>query len=297
MRARGRDDRLRSAWGGGTRRRHPVRAKEENVATEAAGPEAPAGPSWPTRIWLGLLGGPGYRVLAQQRRGAYAAFLVVAVCAALALAAISGAAVSRTLQTLLAAWSRLPAFTLTGHVLALPPGIRAPVRASAGDATVILASTAPAGFNPLGLARVGMVVSPQELILRPGPGNDVTLPLQALGTLPLTKAALQARLAQLAGPGLWVIGVMSVFIQIGRDFVRAAIVAWVALTLARLGGRSPSWPEAWRIGLAAWTLPLLAEVARLWVPYPAFWLWLVAIVYAVIGCYSLAVPGGSPGQG
>jgi hypothetical protein len=284
----------RPAWGG----RLPtfVPAGEENVAAEVVGPEPPVGPSWPVRIWLGLLGGTGYRVLAQHRRGAYTAFLVVATCAAIALAGISAAAVSHTLRALLAAWSELPAFTVTQHGLVLPPGVRPPVQATRAGATVVLAAAVPNLSNPLGTATVGMVVSPQQLILRPAPGDDVALPMQAVGPLPLSKAELEGKLAELAGPGLWLIAILSVLIQVGRDFVRAAIIAWVGLTVARFGGRSPTWPEAWRIGMAAWTLPMLAEVARLWVPYSAFWLWFVAGVYAVIGCYSLGAtdrPGAS----
>lgn len=238
------------------------------------------------------MGGGGYRRIAGQPRGAYTAFLVVSLCTAIALALLSGLAVSRTLNALLTAWTHLPAFSVTAARLTLPIGVTPPVRAAADGAVVVVTNTLPADANPLGGANVGLILTPRELVLRPGPGGDVALPLQALGPLPLTKANLEARLQALTGTGLWIIGVFSVLVQVGRDFVRAAIIAWVGLTMARVGGRNPSWPESWRVGLAAWTMPLLAEVLRLWYPYPAIWLWLIAGVYAVIGMYSIREEGG-----
>lgn len=251
--------------------------------------------SWAERIWLGFLGGPGYRRLGAQPAGAYAAFLTVAVAAAVALAVISGLVASRTLSALLQAWRQLPAFSVTDAGLVLPRGVSPPVRVSADGAVIVLDDSPQAGADLLGAAQVGLLLTGQEVVIRQGEVGDRVLPLQALGPPPVTKETLGALLRQLAGPGLWLAGVLSVIYQVGRDFVRAAVIAWFGLTMARLRGLQPSWAQAWRVGLAAWTLPLLAEVGRLWIAYPSWALWVVACIYATIGCYHQTPEGGAPG--
>ena len=248
----------------------------------AAGPDISV---W-RRIWYSLLGGPAYREVARQRRGTYPAFLLVAFLTAGAASALAGWSAQQGLAAISALWPGLPDFTLSGGHLVLPAGETAPVRLADGGAVVLVQDGTIAPQDPLGTAPAGLAITAHEMILRPGRwlGPDRTIPLSALGTTALTKAELGRLIAELAGGGIWVGAVLNVLYDVVRDLVRAGVIAWIGLVLVRMVGRTTTWPEAWRIGLAAWTLPMVAEAITPLVPVPAWGLWLVASVYALIGC-------------
>ena len=245
------------------------------------------------RIGYGLLGGAGYRRIGAAAAGTYPAFLLIAAVTATALAVLLALGTSRALHDIGAAWPRVPDFTFQGGQLTLEPGARPPVRVRRGRAVIVLAPAAAAHSDLLGPASVGMALTDRELILRTG-GNSAerVIPMTALGSAALTKATLGNLLHRLADFGVWIGALATVVYSILRDFVRAAIVAWLGLIAVRMAGRDPGWPQAWRVGLAAWTLPLLAEVIRAAVPIPEWSLWLIAAVYAVSGCLQLGTPAG-----
>ena len=233
---------------------------------------------------MGFVGGEGYRAIGAQRRGAYAAFLIPALAAALALALFTSLVTARTIHALSIAWRLVPEFTITGSQLHLPKGTHSPVRVSAGGAVIVLDSSSNATDALLGNAPIGLLLTGDALLIRDGAGREGAVPVAAFGTNTVTKSTLGTVLRSLSGPLLWAVGGMAVGSQLVRDLIRAVIVAWIGLTLARLGGYPIVWPQAWRVGLASWTLPLLAEVGRIWVPYPAWALWVVASIYAITGC-------------
>jgi len=243
------------------------------------------------RIWYSLLGGSVYRRVASETRGVYVAFLTVAVVSAATLALVLAVSTARALSAIAAAWPGLPDFSVSGGKLLLPKGVTPPVRVAAHGAVVMLDSSDPQG-NPLGHASFGLLLTGSELLLRTGPGTggDRVIALSALGTLPLTKASLGGLLRDLARVGVWLGAGLSVLYFVVRDMVRAAVIAWIGLVSVRLLGRDPGWPQAWRVGLAAWTLPMLAEVAQIAVPVPGWALWMVACVYGVTGCFFLTPP-------
>ncbi len=245
------------------------------------------------RIGYGLLGGSGYRRIGAAAVGTYPAFLLIAAATATALAVLLAVGTARALRDIGAAWSHVPDFTFQAGKLTLEPGARPPIRVRRGGAVIVLAPAAPAHSDLLGPASVGLALTDREMILRTGSSNaERVIPTTALGTAALTKATLGKLLHRLAGFGVWVGALATVVYSILRDFVRAAIVAWLGLTAVRMAGRDPGWPQAWRVGLAAWTLPLLAEVIRVAIPIPEWSLWLIAAVYAVSGCLQLGIPAG-----
>ncbi len=244
------------------------------------------------RIWYSLLGGSVYRRVGSERRGVYAAFLAVAVTTAAALAVVTALSTARALTAITAAWSDLPAFSVSRGKLILPQGMQPPVRVAADGAVVLLDSGTPTG-NPLGDAPFGLILTGSELLLRAGsvPGAPAgtyrKIPLSALNGFPIDKASLGTLLRDLASAGVWLEAAIEILYAVVRDLVRAAVIAWLGLISARLIGRDPGWPQAWRVGLAAWTLPMLAEVAQIAVPVPGWALWMVACVYAVTGSFFL----------
>jgi hypothetical protein len=257
-------------------------------ATEASGP---SGLSFWRRLWYSLLGGACYRQLAAERRGAYAVFLVVAVVTALTVAAASGLTVRRSLREIIALWPEVPAFSIKDGALRLASGATAPVRVVRGAVAVVLEPGA-ARTDPLGDARTGLAITAKLLILRTGSrgGGDHDIALSALGSATVTKPTLGRLLTALASTGVWLGVAVDVVYLVLRDFLRAAIVAWMAWVAVRLLGRNAGGAEAWRVGLAAWSLPMIAEAVGVVVPVPAWGLWLVAAVYAVIGLMPASAP-------
>jgi hypothetical protein len=243
-------------------------------------------PSTLQRIWLSLLGGPSYRLVAQRSRRVYPAFLLVAATTATIVSVTVAWSAHRGLLAISAAWSRLPDFVISDGRLVLPQGTVSPVRIAADGAVIVLEAQVLPGEDPLGSARAGVLVTAERLVLRVGrlSGADRQIPLADFGTTPLTKQGLGRLVDQLAETGVWLGAGLSVIYDVLRDLVRAAVVAWGGMMLVRLLGRATTWPEAWRVGLAAWTLPMLAEVAGTVVPVPAWALWLVASVYTLTGC-------------
>jgi len=243
-------------------------------------------PSVLRRIWYSLLGGPIYRLLATRSQRAYPAFVLVAVATAAISAGVAGWTAQRGLAAIVAVWSGLPAFVISDGHLVLPAGIHSPVRLAAGGAVILLEDQLQPQEDALGQAAAGIVVTADDLVLRLGqlPGGDKEIPLTDLGDTPLTKAGLGSFISEFAGPGVWLGAVLTVAYDVLRDVVRAAIVAWLGFGIARMAGRSTTWAQAWRIGLAAWTLSLLAEVGNVATTVPGWALWLVAAVYAFTGC-------------
>lgn len=245
------------------------------------------------RIGYGLLGGAGYRRIGAAAAGTYPAFLLVAAVTAIALAVLLALGTARALGEIGTAWSRVPDFTFQAGKLTLEPGAHPPIRVRSGGAVIVLDPAAAAHSDLLGTAAVGLALTDRELILRTGSNSsERVIPMTALGNAALTKAALGRLLHRLADFGVWVGALATVVYSILRDFVRAAIVGWLGLIAVRMAGRDPGWPQAWRVGLAAWTLPLLAEVIRVAIPIPEWSLWLIAAVYAVSGCLQLETPAG-----
>ena len=243
------------------------------------------------RIWFSLLGGSCYRRLAQDARGVYGAFLAVALATAIAAAGVSGWSARRGLREVVALWPQVPSFSVHKGHLELGSGSAATVRVSSGGTAVVLQ---PGGSgDPLGQARTGLAITADMLVLRVGPTRtpDREFPLSSLGTTTFTKQALGALLQTLATTGICIAVLLDVACALLRDVVRAAVVAWTAWIALRLVGRGASWPEAWRVGLAAWSLPMIAEAAGLFVPVPGWALWLVAGVYAMTGLVPASVPG------
>ena len=253
---------------------------------------ADTGPSLWRRIWYGLLGGSVYRLLATRGHRAYAAFVAIAVTTALVPAVVSGWSAHKGLATVVALWPSVPEFSIQdGHLVA--PKATAPVRVTRGGTVIAVEPGASSTASPLRGATAGLAVTENDLILRPGPGSgqDRVIPLSAFGTAVITKAALGQLVKALATGGVLIgIGVELLY-DLLRDFIRAAVIAWMAWIAVRLAGRAPTWSEAWRIGLAAWTLPLIAEAASIFVPVPSWSVWLVAAVYAMTG--SLQLPAAS----
>lgn len=240
------------------------------------------------RIWHGLLGGAAYKRLAGDSARVYPAFLLVAACTSLAVSIVVAIAASHGLGAVAAAWTQLPGFSIVNGALVLAKHVAAPVRVVADGALLVLDPKSAPDQAPLGQARYGLAITATDLILRPGPlaGGDRVIPLSALGAL--TKAQLGALITELARQGVWFGAAMNILYDILRDFVRAAIVAWMGMTLVRLTGRSLSWPQAWRVGLAAWTLPLVAEACGSLFGLPQWSLWLVAAIYTITGGFAVA---------
>lgn len=240
------------------------------------------------RIWQGVIGGAVYRRIAEEPRGAYAAFLLVAGVTAAMVAFAVALSLSRGLTAIGAAWSQLPDFTISGGTLALPAGVSAPVRVASGRTVILLENGTPSG-GALGGASPGLLLTGSELVLRTGSGStgERIIPLSALGATTLTKASLGSVLRELSGTWVWVGALLSVVYSLLRDVVRAAVIGWIGLLSVRMVGRDPGWPQAWRVGMAAWTLPMLTEVVQIAVPFPGWALWVVACVYGVTGCFYL----------
>lgn len=243
------------------------------------------------RIWYSLLGGPCYRRLAQDTRGVYGAFLTVALVTAIAAAGVSGWSARRGLQEIVALWPQVPSFSVQKGRLDLGAGSAPTVRV-ARDGTAVVLQPDGTG-DPLGQARTGLAITADLLILRVGPSRmpDRQFPLSSLGATTFSKQALGRLLQTLATSGIWIGVLLDVGYALLRDVVRAAVVAWTVWIALRLVGRSTSWPEAWRVGLAAWSLPMIAEAAGLFVPVPGWALWLVAGVYAMTGLVPASAPG------
>ena len=244
----------------------------------------------PQRIWHGLLGGAAYKRLAGDSARVYPSFLLVAACASLTVSVVVAVAASRGLGAVATAWTQLPGFSIVNGTLVLAQHVAPPVRVVADGALLVLDPKSAPDQAPLGQARFGLAITATDLILRPGPlaGGDRVIPLSALGSLTITKAQLGALITELARTGVWFGAAMNTVYDILRDFVRAAIIAWMGMTLVRLTGRSLSWPQAWRVGLAAWTLPLLAEACGSLFGLPEWSLWLVASIYTVTGGFAVA---------
>lgn len=242
------------------------------------------------RIWYGLVGGAAYRRLAGDSARVYPAFLWVAGCTALAASIIVALAASRGLEAVTAAWTQLPAFSIVNGALVLSQHVAAPVRVMADGALLVLDPKASPNPSPLGQAKYGLAITASDLILRPGPlaGGDRVIPLSALGSITITKAQLGALITELARSGVWLGAAVNVVYAVLRDFVRAAVVAWVGMTMVRLSGRTLAWPQAWRVGLASWTLPLIAEALGTLIGLPQWSLWLVASIYMVTGGFAVA---------
>ncbi len=244
------------------------------------------------RIWLGFLGGAGYRRIGDQPQRAYAAFFLIAGLTA-AIASVSIAwGMAQGLAAISTAWRHLPAFSLAGGHLQTSPPTPLPLHVESAGARVVLVPSGHASASALGNSGVGMVLSPQEVLLRTrGAGHSsLVVPISMLGKLPPTKADIGKLLAALSTEGLWIGAVIGTCFKVVGDLARALVVTWFGLIAARFTGRNPSWVQGWRVGMAAWTLPLLAELARLAIPLPIWSLWLVATVYAAIGCCALATP-------
>ena len=244
------------------------------------------------RIWYSLLGGAVYRRLGAEAAGAYAAFLAVALASGVIVAVAMAVATSHGLSAIAAAWPSLPDFSVSGGQLVLPPGVAQPVRITVGGAVIVLDAKADTAGDPLGNAAAGVLLTGREMLLRTGAaaGGDRLIPLSAFGAFPLTKASMGNLIDRLAGVGVWLGAGASAVYAVLRDLVRAAVIGWVGLFAVRLLGRDPGWPQAWRVGLAAWTLPMVAEAARVAVPVPDWALWMVACTYAVYGCSFLSPP-------
>ncbi len=249
--------------------------------SRAAGSEL----SVPQRIWAGLLGGAAYRRLTTDSPRVYPAFFLVALFTAVVASVLVAVTASQGLRAVAAIWPELPSFRITQGTLVLPPGTHIPVRISDGRASVVLDPSAGPSSDPLGSARYGLAIGASSLVIRPGPlaGSDRVLPLSMLGQATLDRSQLGAELLQLERVGIWLGALLNVVYSVLRDLVRAAVLAWTGLVAARLSRRSLSWPEAWRVGLACWTLPMIAEVASPLIGLPSWSLWLVALVYAIMG--------------
>lgn len=244
------------------------------------------------RMWYAFLGGSGYRRIAHQPQGAYLAFFVVAGLTAAIASVVMAWSVARGLTAISLAWRHLPDFTLSGGHLRVSPPAPLPVHVQADGATVVLVPTGHASPSALGRAAVGMVLSTREVLLHTqgASRSNLVIPLAMLGKLPPTKANIGKLLSALASEGLWMGAFVATGFKVLGDLMRALIVTWLGLIAARFTGRNPSWIQGWRVGMAAWTLPLLAGLARLAIPLPVWSLWLVATVYAAIGCCSVATP-------
>ena len=272
------------------RRRRTGKGSVEQLggAAEANGADLSVG----RRIWYSLIGGAVYRRLGAEASGAYVAFLVIAVTTAAIVAVAVALSTARGLSAVAAAWPNLPDFSVTGGKLVVPPGDHLPVEVVAGTTVVILDASADPAANPLGRAPFGLLITGSEMLLRTGAsaGGDRIIPLSALSAVPLTKDSLGELLRRLATVGVWLGAGFTVLYAVVRDLVRAAVIGWVGLIAVRFLGKDPGWSQAWRVGLSAWTLPMLAEASRVAVPIPDWSLWVVACVYAVYGCSFLTAP-------
>lgn len=234
-----------------------------------------------------------YRRIGEETRGVYAAFLLIALLTAAVLSLVAASTTGRGLQAIAAAWTRLPEFSVSSGKVVLPQNVSLPVRVVADGAVIVLTQRATSGSNPLGAAPVGLLLTGSELLLRTesppllAGSSDRAVPLSALNGYPLDKSSLGQLLSFLASTGVWFGAAAAIVYDLARDLLRALIIAWIGLTATRLAGRDPGWPQAWRVGLAAWTLPMLAEAAQVAVPIPGWALWLVACVYAISGCLVL----------
>ena len=246
--------------------------------------------SVPQRVWHGLVGGAAYRRLAGDSSRVYPAFLLVAGCTSLAASIIVAIAARHGREAVAAAWAQLPAFSIVNGALVLSQHVSAPVRVVADGALLVLDPHSSPGQGPLGQARYGLAITATDLILRPGSlaGGDRVIPLSALGSITITKVQLGALITELARTGVWLGAAVNVVYAVLRDFVRAAVVAWMGMTMVRLSGRAIAWPQAWRVGLAAWTLPLIAEAVGTLFGLPQWSLWLVASIYMVTGGFAVA---------
>ncbi len=254
---------------------------------QVQGPDAKQPPiGFFRRLVLALLGGAGYRTLASQRRGWYPYFIIIAACTATVVTIVIGTVQSRSLTALDLAWGRVPDFTVSGGKLTVPSGVSLPVRIAVPGAIVELTTDSTAKVEAA-LAPAWLIVNNTGMTVLLGTGLERQVPFADLGSTTIDKSTIGTTLTFLRTIGLWVEGIISVLYQIGRDFVRALITAWIALTIVRLFGRNPSWPETWRVGMAAWTLPLLVEVVGAFVAFPAWSLWVVAGFYAITGCLLL----------
>ncbi len=262
------------------------------MAVEDSPAPAEARLSVPERLWQAFLGGAGYRRIGAQPQGAYAAFFLVAGITAAVTSVVMAWGVARGLTAISAAWHLLPDFSLSGGQWRITPPASLPLRVQADGASIVLVPTGHAHPSALGHAAVGMVLATREILLRTRETvrGNLVVPFSMLGKLPPTKANIGNLLSALSSEGLWLGAVVATGFTILGDLMRALIVTWIGLIAARFAGRNASWIQGWRVGLAAWTLPLLAELARLVIPLPVWSLWLVATVYAAIGCWALDRP-------
>ncbi len=235
------------------------------------------------RVWHGLLGGAGYRRLAADSSRVYPAFLLVAGTTSLVLSIVVAVAASRGLSAVAAAWPRLPNFNIANGALVLSSHVATPVRVSADGALLVLDPNQPASAAALGQARYGVALTAADLVVRLGraAGGDSVIPLSVLGAM--SKTQLGALIGELAHTGVWLRAAFDTIYGVLRDLVDAAVVAWLGMLLIRVTGRQLSWPQAWRVGLAAWTLPMVAEACGVAFGVPQWSLWLVAGAYTITG--------------
>ncbi len=258
---------------------------EEDSEQQIRIEEVPQKPPLPffRRFAFALVGGSSYRQLGDEVRGWYTYFLVVAGITALALSIVVTVTEAHSLSALMRAWKLLPDFSIQNSTLSVPSGVKLPLTVKVPGAVVELSDSASPQIESTGTP-AWLAIGNSGLTLLLGSGLERSLPYSSLGISTLNKQTIGTTLALLYNVGLWVEGIVSVLYQLGTDFLRAAIIAWIAMTMTRLMGRGPSWPQAWRIGMAAWTLPLLAEILTAFIAIPDWSLWIVAGCYAVIGC-------------
>lgn len=236
------------------------------------------------RFAFALVGGSPYRQLGEEVRGWYTYFLVVAGITALVLSIVITVTEAHSLSALMRAWKLLPDFTIQNNTVSVPAGVTLPLTVKVPGAVVELSNSASPQIESAG-APAWLAIGNSGLTLLLGSDLERSLPYSTLGIRSLNKQTIGTTLSLLYHVGLWVEGIVSVLYQLGTDFVRAAIVAWIAMVTTRMMGRWPSWPQAWRVGMAAWTLPLLAEILTAFIAIPGWSLWVVAACYAVVGCW------------